>query len=232
MDGSLIDTEPLWEIATYDVSEFLGRRLTPELRERCVGNTLRNTLTIAANHAGRTLDDALFAEASADLEGRFSQLVRERGVQWRPGVPDILAEAKAENVPVVLVTNTRRHVAQPCIDAMGEEKFTATVCSDEVEHGKPAPDPYLRGAMLAGAEPGECLAIEDSATGVRSALDAGCRVLWNPMPGLEPPVKEIGKLSPPAMYVSGNLDSANLHFLRAAFASAEPTWNNRPSEEL
>lgn len=232
MDGSLINTEPLWEIATYDVSEFLGRRLTPQLRAQCVGNTLRNTLTIAATHAGRTLDDELFATASDFLEGRFSELVRKRGVEWRPGVPEILAEAAAANVPVVLVTNTRRHVAQPCIDAMGPEKFTATVCSDEVARGKPEPDPYLRGAMLAGWEPGQCLAIEDSATGVRAALAAGCRTLWNPMPDVEPTNDEIARLSPPALFVSGNFDTANLDFLRAAFASDSATWNNRPSEEL
>ena len=48
MDGSLINTEPLWEIATYDLSEFVGRRLTPELRMQCVGNTLWDTLSICA----------------------------------------------------------------------------------------------------------------------------------------------------------------------------------------
>lgn len=232
MDGSLINTEPLWEIATYDVSEFVGRRLTPQLRAQCVGNTLWNTLSICAAHAGRTLDDDLFASASNFLESRFTELVEAHGVQWRPGVPEILAETKDAGIPVVLVTNTRRHVAAPCIAAMGEHHFASTVCSDEVERGKPEPDPYLRGAELAGVAPEDCLAIEDSPTGVRAALSAGCTTIWNPMPEVHVPADEVSRLVPPARFISGNFDTANLGLLRAAFAGEEATWNNRPSEEL
>lgn len=174
MDGSLINSEPLWEIATYDTSEFVGRRLTPELRAKCGGNTLRGTLTILAEWAGRTLDDELFASASEFLENRYLELVAEHGVAWRPGVPEVLDEAHAAGIPVVLVTNTRRHITKPCIESMGEHHFAASVCSDEVAEGKPAPDPYLRGAELAGFAPEECLAIEDSPTG--GARRPGCRL--------------------------------------------------------
>ncbi|QQB82297.1 HAD family phosphatase [Corynebacterium amycolatum] len=218
MDGSLISTEPLWEIATYDLSEFVGRRLTPELRMQCVGNTLWDTLSICADHAGRTLDDELFSSGSQFVENRFTELVLEHGVEWRPGVPEILEQARAADIPVVLVTNTRRHVAQPCIDVMGEQHFAATVCSDEVANGKPAPDPYLRGAALAGFAPEDCLAIEDSSTGVRSALAAGCTVVWNPMPDVSVSQADVETLVPPARFISGNLDTSNLGLLRAAFA--------------
>lgn len=221
MDGSLINTEPLWEIATYDVSEFVGRRLTPELRLRCVGNTLRDTLTICAHHAGRPLDDELFTAAATFLEQRFAELVTAHGVQWRPGVVEILQQAQQASLPVVLVTNTRRAVAQLCIDAMGPHYFHATVCSDEVAAGKPAPDPYLRGAELAGVDPGQCLAIEDSVTGVRSALAAGCITLWNPMPEVGVPESERARLVPPALFVAGNMDRYTVENLRAAFAGTE-----------
>lgn len=232
MDGSLINSEPLWEIATYDTSEFLGRRVPPHLRAKCVGNTLRGTLSILAQWAGQTLDDELFASASEFLESRYLQLVAESGVQWRPGVTGILDEAHRADIPVVLVTNTRRHITDACIQAMGAEHFVASVCSDEVAAGKPAPDPYLRGAQLAGYSAEQCLAIEDSPTGVRAAVAAGCHVVWNPMPEVGVSAQDRDLLVPPAHYVSGNFDTVDLALLRAAFTGKLPTWNNRAGEEL
>lgn len=88
MDGSLINSEPIWEIATYDLSEYVGRRITPELRQRTIGSHLRGTLQIIADHAGRVLDDQLLAEGGAFLENRFLELVRERGVTWREGAKE------------------------------------------------------------------------------------------------------------------------------------------------
>lgn len=232
MDGSLINSEPLWEIATYDLSERIGRRLTPELRARCVGSTLSNTVSICAHHAGVEFTQELYDDGSRFLEQRFVSLVRERGVNWRPGVQRILSETKAAGVPVVLVTNTRRDTATPCIESMGLEHFLATVCGDDVPQGKPSPDPYLRGAELAGVEPARCLAMEDSSVGVRSALSAGCEVLWTPMLEAPAPATDIAELAPPARHHIGDLGEWSLEKLRAAFATDATTWNNSPSEEL
>lgn len=217
MDGSLIDTEPLWEVATYDVSERLGRRLTPELRAACIGNTLPDTIRICAGHAGIEATPEVIATESEFMERRVAQLIAERGIQWRPGVPELIEQAHDAGLPVVLVTNTRRRVADYCIDAMGRDAFADTICGDEVAHGKPAPDPYLRGADVAGAAPSECLALEDSVTGVRSALGAGCRVLWAPMPQAAPPAKAIAEFAPPAEHLDGDLGGWDLADLRAVF---------------
>ncbi len=217
MDGSLIDTEPLWEVATYDVSERLGKRLTPELRAKCIGNTLPDTIRICADHAGVVATDEVIAAESEFMESGVAQLIAERGIEWRPGVPGLIEQAHAADVPIVLVTNTRRRVADYCISAMGRDNFADTVCGDEVPAGKPAPDPYLRGAEIAGADPSECLALEDSVTGVRSAIAAGCRVLWAPMPQAAPPADAIGEFAPPAEHLDGDLDGWSLDDLRAVF---------------
>jgi beta-phosphoglucomutase-like phosphatase (HAD superfamily) len=66
------------------------------------------------------------------------------------------------------------------LDGIGRHWFTATVCGDEVEHPKPAPDPYRRAAALLGVDPADCAAIEDSDTGTTSALAAGCATLTVP----------------------------------------------------
>lgn len=242
MDGSLIDTEHLWEIATYDVSERIGRRVTPEVRTKCIGNTLPDTIKICADFAGVEVTDEMIARESDFMETRVAQLIAEQGVSWRPGVLSILEEAHELGLPVVLVTNTRRRVADYCIDAMGRDRFTATVCGDEVPNGKPAADPYLRGAEIAGAAPEDCLALEDSVTGVRSAINAGCRVLWSPMPGVAPPADDIAKYAPPARFLDGDLDGWTVNDLRQAWAALGEVppavaanagaWNDGAGEEL
>src|ERR1700694_3363357 len=81
---------------------------------------------------------------------------------------------------MALVTNTTRKLTERALNSIGRQHFSATVCGDEVEHGKPAPDPYLRAAALLGPDPSECLAIEDSVTGATAAENAGCPVLVVP----------------------------------------------------
>lgn len=222
MDGSLIDTEPLWEVATYDVSERLGKRLTPELRAQTVGGAIHDTIAICATHAEVELTDEVFTRESDYMESRVAQLIAERGIDWRPGVREIITQAHEQDIPIVLVTNTRRRVADYCISAMGRDNFADTVCGDEVPHGKPAPDPYLRGAEIAGVDPAECLAMEDSATGARSAVAAGCRVLWAPMPGITPTAEAVDELVPPAEYLDGDLAGWTLDDLRATFDRLAP----------
>ena len=73
-----------------------------------------------------------------------------------------------------------RRFVEPVLRALPEGSFDAVVCGDEVSHGKPHPEPYLRAAELLGCAPGETLAIEDSQTGATSAEAAGCRVLVVP----------------------------------------------------
>lgn len=75
------------------------------------------------------------------------------------------------------------------------DPLVATVCGDEIPSPKPAPDPYLRGAELAGFAPSDCVAVEDSPTGARSALTAGCTVFTvGPAPVLDGAL-HIGALS-------------------------------------
>jgi beta-phosphoglucomutase-like phosphatase (HAD superfamily) len=73
-----------------------------------------------------------------------------------------------------------RRFVEPVLRALPAGSFDALVCGDEVSHGKPHPEPYLRAAELVGFEPGETLAIEDSQTGATSAEAAGCQVLVVP----------------------------------------------------
>ncbi|MGJ4077635.1 phosphoribosyl-ATP diphosphatase [Corynebacterium macclintockiae] len=179
MDGTLVDTEPLWGIATFEMGEKMGRPLTPEVREKTVGATTPTTVEICAAHAGLVLDDAAKAAWLDFMYTRVGELLA-RELEFRPGIREILHEAKAAGFPMALVTNTNRALTELSLDSIGREFFDFTLCGDEVPNGKPAPDIYATAAARFGFAPDDCLVVEDSTTGMTAARDAGCRVLGAP----------------------------------------------------
>lgn len=181
MDGTLVDTEPRWGEATYAMCAEMGRELTPEVRETTVGGIAENTVRICADWAGLRLDD----DGLRHWVGRLYTIVSElfsADLPFRPGIPGLLEEG-ARELPMMVVTNTYRSLTDQALQTIGAGHFVGSVCGDEVVHGKPAPDPYLRACGLLGEAPADCLVIEDSTNGMRSAVAAGCRVLGVPSPG-------------------------------------------------
>lgn len=179
MDGTLVDTEPLWGIATFEMGEKMGRPLTPEVREKTIGATTPTTVEICAAHAGLVLDDAAKADWLNFMYTRVGELLSGQ-LEFRPGIREVLREAKAVGFPMALVTNTNRALTELSLDSIGREYFDFTLCGDEVPNGKPAPDIYATAADRFGFAPDECLVVEDSTTGMTAARDAGCRVLGAP----------------------------------------------------
>ena len=179
MDGTLVDSEKLWDISLAALYEHLGGTLTAEVRASMVGSSADNTLRIAYTDLGLELDPQAMAESHRWLRDYTAELF-DGGLPWCTGAPELLSALAGENVPMALVTNTERALTERALNSIGRHYFSATVCGDEVPRGKPAPDPYERAAALLGFEPAECLAIEDSPTGTQSAESAGCPVLVVP----------------------------------------------------
>lgn len=176
MDGTLLDSEKLWDIAVAEFTRNLGIEITPEARESTLGNATADALRKLYDFAQIPDSERDYAWAERWLSDRVVELF-DGGIPWQPGARetlDLLADAE---VPLVLVTNTIREVTEHALGTLGRERFVATVCGDEVSNPKPGPEPYLLGAELAGFAAPDCIAVEDSPTGARSALAAGCRVL-------------------------------------------------------
>jgi HAD superfamily hydrolase (TIGR01509 family) len=95
-------------------------------------------------------------------------------IPWQPGARELLASLQRAGVPCALVTMSWRRFADAVVHALPPGSFQVVVTGDEVAHGKPHPQPYLRAAELLGVDPRQCVAIEDSPTGIRSAMAAGC----------------------------------------------------------
>ena len=124
-------------------------------------------------------------EIMMEKEALFRSLAAE-GVEPVHGLFALLDWADAQNLPAVAVTNAPRPNAEQLLQAIGvTHRFKGLVIGDELEHGKPHPLPYLTGLQILGANPENCVAFEDSRTGIKSATAAGIATVGLAT-GLEP----------------------------------------------
>ncbi|WP_457255306.1 HAD family hydrolase [Pedococcus sp. P5_B7] len=176
MDGTLVDTEPYWINAEHAIVEEAGGVWNDEYAHQLVGNDLMVSAEFIRDNSPITLEPVEIVE---DLLRRVIAQVTEH-VPWRPGAIELLTALREAGVPNALVTMSWRSLADSVLAALPEGTFAAVITGDEVEHGKPHPEPYLAAARALGVEVTDCIAIEDSPTGVRSAVAAGVPTLAVP----------------------------------------------------
>ena len=180
MDGTLVDSEKLWDVALYEAAEWLGGTLTEEQRLTLVGSNIAATARYLLEVTGHEPTAARVATTGVWIRDRTATLF-DGAVPWRPGAREALAAVRASGLGSALVTSTERSLTELALNTIGREFFDVTVCGDEVGgHNKPHPEPYLRAARLLRADPARCVAVEDSQPGTASAAAAGCLVLVVP----------------------------------------------------
>jgi len=179
MDGTLLESEQLWDVGMRALSLHLGGPMSERTRLATVGGPL--DLSVWRTFDGLGLDPTPDEQVAAEawLNAYMAELFAQ-GLPWRPGARDALGAVRDAGVPQVLVTNTGRQLCEVALDTLGREHFVYSVCGDEVAAGKPDPAPYRRAAELLGVDPAQCLAVEDSHTGAAAADAAGCAVLVVP----------------------------------------------------
>ena len=176
MDGTLVDTEPYWITAEHGIVEEAGGVWNEEYAHQLVGNDLMVSAQFIRDNSPVELEPVEIIE---ELLARVIVQVREH-VPWRPGARELLTDLHREGVPCGLVTMSWQRFVDPILARLPEGAFATVVTGDRVEYGKPHPEPYLTAAAELGHDPAECLAIEDSNTGAKSAVAAGCTVLCVP----------------------------------------------------
>ncbi len=179
MDGTLVDSEKVWDVALSGLAHRLGGELSEPARLAMVGTNMTVSIGVLFADLGLTVDAVSERDSVTWLLTRAAQLYSEP-LPWRPGAVEALAMVRAAGIPCALVTNTEREITELGLNTLGRANFEVTVCGDEVPAPKPAPDVYLRAASLLGVPPSRCVAVEDSPTGVMAAEAAGCTVLVVP----------------------------------------------------
>jgi HAD superfamily hydrolase (TIGR01509 family) len=169
MDGTLIDSEPLWLESELAMLRRYGIAMPDDTQQRLVGTGLWEAAGFFQRLGVPLTADQIVAEWVA---GVATGLAQSEPV-WRPGAPELLESLRVAGIPCALVTMSVRSLAEDVVAHLPEGSFAAIVPGDEVEFEKPHPDPYLRGAAALGVSIDRCLALEDSPTGLRSASAAG-----------------------------------------------------------
>ena len=176
LDGLLLDTEQVWD----DVREGLVRERGGRWHDRAQADMMGMSSTEWSSYLHEELG---LAEPPEELNRIVVERMEERYRQQLPLV-DGAAEAVrrlAGRWPLGLASSSNRPLIDLALDLMGVAGlFRATVSSEEVDRGKPAPDVYLEAARRLGVKPEAAVAVEDSASGIRSAKAAGMGVVAIP----------------------------------------------------
>ena len=177
LDGVLIDSEQVWD----DVREELARERGGRWSERAQ----RDMMGMSSPEWSRYMHDVVGhpGERRRRSTARSSpgcSSASPASPPWLPGALDAVRRI-AERWPLGLASSSNRELIDAVLAAGGiATLFAATVSSEEVARGKPAPDVYLEAARRLGVDPAECTAIEDSHNGIRSAKAAGMRCVAIP----------------------------------------------------
>ena len=185
LDGLLLDTEQLWDEARQEIAEERGGSWQPDAQRAMMG--------MSSPEWSRYMHDVIGVPDSPE---QISDEVVERMVElYRRRLP--LIDGAVEAVrrigarwPLAIASSSNRPLIDLFLELTGTQAlFRATVSSEEVAGGKPAPDVYIEAASRLGVAPDRCAAIEDSENGLRSAAAAGMRVVAIPN-GVFPPSPE------------------------------------------
>ena len=188
LDGVLLDSEAAWVRVKKEFTEETGGHWKEEAQWDMLGMSSIEWSRYMHDELGVPLPPEQISSAVAD---RLAQQYRER-LPLLPGAVEAV-RSLARHWPLGLATSSNRNVIDLVLEKAGlADAFAATVSSEEVERGKPAPDVYLETARRLRVEPAECVAIEDSTNGIRSAHAAEMAVIAVPNRDFPPDPEALG----------------------------------------
>lgn len=170
MDGVMIDSEPLWERTERILLGRKGIEYSPTYRDKIVG--------LNQNDSGSLLRETFNLTETIEeiITGRIEILLGlyEKELELVPGLLPLLKELRESDFLLALASSSPLRVINFVLDRFSlREFFSVVVSGDTIQFGKPHPDIYLHTASNLGVEPWECVVIEDSINGVKSAKGAG-----------------------------------------------------------
>jgi HAD superfamily hydrolase (TIGR01509 family) len=172
MDGTIVDTEPYWMQAQEDLVESFGGTWTRETAMTLIGSGLDRSARILQEF-GVEMDAEAIIQLLSD---RVMESITKR-VPWRPGALDLLRELHERGIPMAMVTMSIGRMAEHVRGYVPFDAFEAVISGDDVRESKPDPEPYLIAAAALDVNILDCVAIEDSVTGVTSAVASGAAVV-------------------------------------------------------
>lgn len=174
-DGTLVDTEPIWEKAKQRICSEHGTTWSSEDTTAVLGYSIQATL----ERLQEVGVDRPLEEIEQLLITYMHEYFADAEYDFLPGIRPLLDQLKQAGIPCAVVTNATTSVAERTAEK-APGVFATVIGDQQTTHSKPHPEPYLLGAQHLGVDPTQCVAIEDSPSGVRSATDAGMKVIVVP----------------------------------------------------
>jgi HAD superfamily hydrolase (TIGR01509 family) len=182
LDGLLIQTEELWDEVRERLARDRGGRYDAEAQRAMMGMSSPEWSRYMHERVG-------LPEPPEEIAAEVVRLMAERYREELPLIPGAVeaVERFALLWPLALASSSNRPLIDLVLELSGLDRFfQATVSSEEVARGKPAPDVYLEACRRLGVEPGRAAAVEDSHAGIGAAKAAGMRVVAIPNPSFPP----------------------------------------------
>jgi HAD superfamily hydrolase (TIGR01509 family) len=176
MDGTLIDSEPLWLEAEIEIMEELGCNWDQQDQINCLGGPIDKTENYMQDRSNNIKPFGYFTKKLDDvMEQKLSTKL-----DLIPNALEIINECKRSELKMALVTASSGRLMRAVLKRFPVGIFDTVVSYDDVERSKPDPEPYLLAAKTLGVDITNCVILEDSLTGVQSGLSAGAQVIGIP----------------------------------------------------
>jgi HAD superfamily hydrolase (TIGR01509 family) len=189
LDGVLIDSEDTWNRAREQLVEECGGVWRADAQRAMMGMSSVEWSRYMREQLGAPMSEEAI---SARVVERLEHIYR-RQLPLIPGAREAV-RALSPRWPLAIASSANRALIALVLElACLSDCFGAMVSSEEVPRGKPAPDVYLEAARRIGCEPSSCAAVEDSANGIRSASEAGMKVVAIPNHAFTPPDDVLGQ---------------------------------------
>ena len=179
MDGTVLDTMPLYERSWAYADELLG----------CGGRAVAMIPQISGMNnndckeyvLARMGEDFPYTEFRRLMRGRMEEIIAEQGISCKAGAPEIFETLRTMGIKQILVTSSPPKAVYPYLESVGiTNAFDGIITGDMVVHSKPDPEIFLLGAKLAGCEPHECVVVEDAFSGARAGIAGGMLTVMIP----------------------------------------------------
>ncbi|TDQ01738.1 HAD superfamily hydrolase (TIGR01509 family)/HAD superfamily hydrolase (TIGR01549 family) [Halanaerobium saccharolyticum] len=181
MDGTIIDSEPIYERVNEEIYEKYGFNLSQEDYDRHMGANLKDIWTdildryqVKDEYSHYKIEDFM----EDHIHSSYMGLAEAEDLELMPGVKDWFEFLKDHGYKMIVASSSYEPVIEHVFQRFGLENYMeGYVDGNAIENGKPAPDIFLEAAERLGVKPEECIVIEDSEHGVNGAHKAGARVI-------------------------------------------------------
>ena len=187
MDGLMLDTERIYQVAWRSAGQALGYPLSDALLHATTGRPAHDCYKLLLEDQGAEFPLEQFKATSSM---HWEQHITTHGIECKAGLLELLSLLDFHKIPKAVATSTAYTKALFSLRAAGiDAHFTDIVAGDQIRHGKPAPDIFLAAAQKLGVDPHQCIALEDSEAGVMAAASAGMVTIM--VPDMKQPSAEV-----------------------------------------